>query len=124
MTRHTWTVASGALLLLFLFAAAVQLNDPDPLGWMAVYLAAAAVCGLEVRRMTPAWAPVLVAAVALVWAVSLWPAVRDVPFGALFAEWEMRDLKVEEAREMYGLAIVALWMTVTAAIVIRRRWRS
>ena len=124
MTRHIWTVASCALLLLFLFAAAVQLNDPDPLGWIALYAAAAAVCALEIRRRTPAWAPLVVAAVAVVWAASLWPRARDVPLGALFAEWEMRNLRVEEAREMYGLAIVALWMTITAAIVFRRRRRS
>jgi hypothetical protein len=35
---------------------------------------------------------------------------------SLFAEWEMRDVRVEEAREMYGLAIVAAWMTVIATV--------
>ncbi|MEO7822999.1 MAG: transmembrane 220 family protein, partial [Gemmatimonadaceae bacterium] len=46
------------MLLMFVFSTAVQLNDPDPLAWMAIYAAAAAVCGLEIRRRGPVWAPV------------------------------------------------------------------
>jgi len=108
------------MLLMFLFSAAVQVNDPDPLVWMAIYGAAAVVCGLEIRRRTPAWAPVAVALVALVWAGSLHYRAQDVPISSLFAEWEMQNVRIEEAREMYGLLIVGTWMIVIAAVGWRR----
>lgn len=109
------------MLLLFLFAAAVQLNDPDPLGWIGIYVAAGIVCATEIRRRTQIWAPAGVALVAILWGATLWPRAHAVPLDALVAEWEMRNLRVEEAREMYGLAIVALWMLVIAAVALRRR---
>lgn len=112
------------MLLMFAFSAAVQVNDPDPLGWIGIYLAAALVCAAEIRRRTPLWGPVAVALVALGWGASLWTRARDVPLSALFAEWEMRNLQVEQAREMYGLAIVALWMLAVAGAALRRRWAA
>lgn len=120
MTGRWWTLANGIMLLMFLFSAAVQLNDPDPLVWMGIYGAAAVVCGLEIRRRAPAWAPVAVAVIALAWAGSLYYRANEVPVASLFAQWEMRDLRIEEAREMYGLAIIGIWMI---AIVIVRRAR-
>jgi hypothetical protein len=121
--RRLWTLANGIMLLLFLFSAAVQLNDPDPLRWIAIYTAAAVVCGLELGRRTPAWAPGVLTVIAVAWAASLHLGARDVPIASLFAEWEMRDVRVEEAREMYGLAIVAAWMLVVAAVAWRRSRR-
>jgi hypothetical protein len=118
MNARAWTVANGIMLLMFLFSAVVQLNDPDPLPWMAIYIAAAFVCGLETRRRTPLWAPVVVAVIALAWSGYIATRARDVPITALFAEWEMRNIRVEEAREMYGLAIVGIWMLV----IIGARW--
>ena len=118
MAERFWMLANGIMLLLFLFAVAVQFNDPDPLVWMGIYGAAAAVCGLEMRRRAPVWAPVALALIALVWAGSIYLRVHGVPIGSLFAEWEMRDLRIEEAREMYGLTIVGLWMIVIVTV----RW--
>jgi hypothetical protein len=118
MAERFWPLSNGIMLLLFLFAAAVQFNDPDPLPWMGVYGAAAAVCGLEIRRRAPLWAPVTLALVALVWAGSIYFRAGEVPISSLFAEWEMRDLRIEEAREMYGLTIIGVWMVVIAIV----RW--
>jgi hypothetical protein len=118
MTRRFWTLANAIMLLMFVFSVVVQVNDPDPLVWMAIYGAAAAVCGLEIRRKTPAWAPVAIALIALVWAGSIYSRAHDVPISALFAAWEMRELRIEEAREMYGLTIVGVWMM---AIVVAKR---
>jgi hypothetical protein len=39
-------VVSGAMAALFVWAASVQLNDPDPARWMGMYLSAAVVAGL------------------------------------------------------------------------------
>jgi hypothetical protein len=120
MRSRFWTLANGIMLLMFLFSAAVQFNDPDPLGWIGIYGAAAAVCGLEIRRRHSAWAAAAVGLIALVWAGSLYYRAREVPISLLFAEWEMRDLHVEEAREMYGLMIVAVWMIVIVSVGWRR----
>ena len=118
MTGRLWTLANGIMLLMFLFSAAVQLNDPDPLAWIGIYAVAAVVCGLEIRRRAPVWAPVAIAFIALFWAGSLYYRVNEVPISSLFAEWEMRDVRIEEAREMYGLTIVGIWMIV----IISVRW--
>jgi len=120
MTRHFWTLANGVMLVMFLFSAAVQFNDPDPAVWIGIYGVAAVVCVLEIRRRTPVWTPVVIALIALLWAGTLYYGARDVPISSLFAEWDMRDVRVEEAREMYGLAIVAAWMIVIATAVRAR----
>jgi hypothetical protein len=116
MAERFWTLANVVMLLMFLFSAAVQLNDPDPLPWIAIYGAAAAVSGLETRRRAAAWAPVALALISLIWAGSIYLRASEVPISALFAEWEMRDVRVEEAREMYGLTIVGIWMIVIATV--------
>ena len=106
---------------MFLFSAVVQFNDPDPLTWIGIYCAAATVCALEMRRRLPAWAPVAIAVISIVWAGSLSYRARDVPISSLFAAWEMQNFRIEEAREMYGLAIVAVWMLVIAGV---KGWRA
>lgn len=121
MRSRLWTAANAIMLLLFVFAAVVQFNDPDPLPWMAIYLAAAAVCGLESRRKIRLWAPATVALTALAWSGYIATRARDVPISALFAEWEMRNVRIEEAREMYGLAIVGVWMIVIVSATMARR---
>ena len=36
----------------------------------------------------------------------------NVPFLSMFEEFEMKDVGVEESREMYGLLIIAGWMAI------------
>lgn len=116
-----WTAANGVMLLVFVGSALVQLNDPDPSAWVAVYAAAAILCGLELTGRLRATYPALLAMTALVWAATIAPRVIGrVPFGDMFAEFEMRDVGVEESREMYGLVILAVWMAVLALAARRR----
>jgi len=113
-----WMVADIVFLLLFAMSVAVQVNDPDPFRWMALYGAAAIACGLWLARRLPRWLPVVIAAAAILWALTIVPRVLGkVPFLEMFAAWEMKDLGVEESREMYGLLLVAGWMLLLA-------WRS
>lgn len=122
MSRLAWTALNAVMLLAFLFSAAVQYNDPDPVRWMAIYGAAAAICAAELWRRTRLGYPALVGAIALAWAASIAPRVLGVVrFGDMFAEFEMRNAGVEESREMYGLLIVAAWM---AAVAVAARLRS
>ena len=123
MKARPWTIANAVMLVLFAFSAILQFNDPDALVWIAIYTAAAVASAVEIRRSTPVWLPTALALIAIVWALSLAPRAHDVPFGALVAEWEMKDVHVEEAREMYGLTIVAVWMIaiVTASWLRAKR---
>src|SRR5262245_110784 len=107
----------------FVVAAGLQYNDPDPIQWAAIYLAAAVVSGLAAaRRVAWPW-PALVGVAALAWAASFGPRV--------IASGMLRDVAramgpgsgAEEAREFLGLAIVVVWMVVVLA-TRRRSWRS
>lgn len=119
--RLAWSLANVVMGLAFVFSIGVQYNDPDPIGWMAVYGTAALICGLEVRRRVRLVFPAALSAVALAWAATIAPrVVGKVPFGAMFAEFEMKNLGVEESREMYGLLIVTAWMAVVAVAARRR----
>ena len=109
------SVLSGLMALLFLFAAAVQYNDPDPIQWMAIYGAAAIVSAWAAFRRAglPAAAPGLVGLAAFVWACTIAPrALGKVSPLAMFKSWEMKNAVIEENREMFGLLIVAAWMLV------------
>ena len=89
---------------------------------MAIYLAAAAACALAVLRRLPRWLPIVVGLAALAWAATLSPHVLGrVGMGEMVQAWEMKDVRVEEGREMYGLLIVAGWMMVLALAGWRRR---
>jgi Transmembrane family 220, helix len=102
---------------LFAFSALLQLNDPDPLQWIAVYLAAAAVSALAAfaPARLPRWLPWAVAAVAFTWGAWLtrgwWGQVAP---SRMFEAWEMKNAAVELERESFGLFIVAAWMLVVA----------
>ena len=110
------------MLLLFAFGAAVQLNDPDPARWIAVYGLAAVACVLSLLRRLHWTFPALLCLVALAWAATLAPGVVGrVPFGDMFGAFEMKNVGIEESREMYGLLIIAAWM---AGLTVRARWRT
>jgi hypothetical protein len=103
------------MTVLFLVAAALQYNDPDPLRWMAIYGLAALACLLALAGWLPRPAPALIGLVALAWAGTLAPGVMGrVSLGELFESYAMKSEPVEEAREMGGLLIVTAWMAVLA----------
>ena len=101
---------SVVMALLFLYAAAVQYNDPDPIRWMAVYVLAAGIAGLSVARPLLPAIPLLLAIAALGWAGLLLPGVIET---AAFTA-------TEEERELAGLLLVSGWMFVLFAHQRRR----
>ena len=111
--------------LLFLFGAVVQYNDPDPLRWIAIYLAASVASALAALGRMPRLFVIAVAATSLGWAISLAPrAFPNVRFLEMFAVWEMANERIEEAREMYGLLIICVAMSILAATHWRKRGAS
>jgi hypothetical protein len=116
-----WIGMNILMLVMFVFSVVVQFNDPDPWRWMPVYGAAAVACGLELARKLRWWFPTLVGVGSVIWAATIAPHVfGQVPFMDMFSAWEMKNMGVEESREMYGLLIVAVWMIVLAVA----SWRS
>jgi hypothetical protein len=112
-------IANAVMCALFGFGALLQLNDPDPLRWVAIYGAAAATCGwlASTRRRNALMGllPALVAAVALTWAANIaYGSSGRVEFMRLFEAWGMKNAAVEERRELYGLLIVGTWMIVAS----------
>lgn len=111
---HAWLAANALFMVMFALSAVVQYNDPDPLRWVLLYGAAAAVCALALA--TPLrhwWAPAAVGAVALFWAASIAPRViGQVRFLDMFGAFEMKSVEIEESREMYGLLLIVAWMLV------------
>lgn len=108
-------VLNWIMCALFLLSAAVQWNDPDPVRWMAIYGVAFAIClATGLRAPVPAMAPLLVAAVALAWAVAIIDGGRTTGYSHMFDAWEMKSANVELAREATGLLIAGVWMLVIA----------
>jgi len=112
-------IATLLVGLLFVGGAAVQYNDPDPLRWIAMYLAAAIAC-FAFRRTS--WASTLAAVtgvVALLWGLTLAIGLpRWVAPATLFEPMKSLGGAVEVAREMWGLLLIFLWMLL---LVWRRR---
>lgn len=101
------------MALLFLFCMAVQVNDPDPLRWIALYGLAGLSCGLSYFGCLPRMVPLALGLLSIVWAGLISTRVfAKVPTLDLLASLEMVNLAVEEAREMIGLILIGLWMTV------------
>lgn len=108
---------SGMMAAVFLFATAVQYNDPDPIRWMTVYGAACMVSMLVAARpQRVAWfLPAAIGLVATAWAAMIAPGVIGrVGFSELFVSMQMKTEVIEEGRETAGLLIVAAWMAVLA----------
>jgi hypothetical protein len=103
-------------LIIFLLCMAVQYNDPDPFRWMFLYGAAALCCILFALRKLPPYLPLATAVVAGLWILLLLPAVwgLSIPAKEVFSMVHMFSPGVEEVREIGGLSIVMIWMTVLA----------
>lgn len=98
------------MMALFAYSAIVQLNDPDPIPWVLLYLAALAFCGLWVAgRMPVVTAFVFSAGSLIAGLVFLVQAVeRDVWL------WD------ENVNEAAGPLIVFLWISSLAWL----QWRE
>jgi hypothetical protein len=125
---------------LFVFAAAVQYNDPDSLYWCALYLSAALACACGVREQPPpardgderrgflvtdygAWVlPPVVGIAAVGWAAVLVSGGLGTGggFAPLFDAWAMSSVGVEKGREVGGLSIVGAWMAVLTVSHLRQ----
>ena len=122
---RAFRAACAVVAALFFLGAVVQWNDPDPLRWMLIYLAAAVASLLAATGRTPWPLSAAVAVVALLWAATLAPGVLGrVRMGELVEAWEMKDDEVEAGRETYGLLLIFAWASVLTATGLRGRRRA
>ena len=103
-------------LIAFLASAAVQYNDPDAMPWVIIYLAASMLCVLAYSRNPVRLVAALLFGVCLIWIVLLLPNLGDVSLDEIFESVSMQTRAVEEAREIGGLALVAIWSGVLALV--------
>ena len=109
-----FTVFNTVFLVAYLLSAAVQFNDPDALPWIVIYLAAAVMCVAQYRRKLAPWLPPVLLAISGVWIIALLPSIiGEVSPAEVFESVSMRTRAVEEAREIGGLGLVALWAAVS-----------
>jgi hypothetical protein len=116
---------SAVMALFFGWAAAMQLNDPDPARWFALYISVAPLAALSAAaRPFPRMARLL-GVVALVWAAAIAPELLD--------GWRVQDLgatmsaahpKVEYGREFVGLLILAAYCFAAARLSVARIARA
>ena len=110
---------NGALCLLMLLFAGVQLNDPDGLAWLLIYAVPAIWAGLaaavpaRLARPLPQGLLLACVAAAALGVVYYWP--KTPRWWASEVWWE-----TETAREGMGMMIVAL---VLLAVWAGLRWR-
>lgn len=102
------------LSILFLFAAVVQYNDPDPIPWMLVYGFSAIICGLYVWKPVFSFLPLLTGTISFIWLIFLLVILQDTPdpiiWADVFGEAGMKTESIELTREILGLFIVCAWM--------------
>lgn len=101
-------VFSALFCALSVWSAYLQLNDPDPERWVALYLAGAWISLLGAFGKAAPKQALLLFAVAFAWALAIAPE--------LSAGWQPDDLtatmssarpEIEYGRELFGLLIVA-----------------
>lgn len=120
--RIVFRVFNAFMAGLFVFAAVLQYNDPDPLRWVAIHLSATVASVLYVVGRLRWHVPVLIGFIALTWASTLASGVWGrISFSQLFEAWEMANPAVEEGREMCGLLIAACWMAVLVVATLKER---
>lgn len=110
------------LAVMFAVFAGLQYNDPDPVGWTLLYLAATLLAvgvfrGMPVQRLVRPMGLAL-AAVCLVWMYTLRGGMAAFiargDLALLAASMQAGDPVIEEAREFLGLGIVLLYSLVAA----------
>lgn len=97
------------LTALFVVSAALQLNDPDPLFWISLYLAAAVICAFAAFDKYNRWATLLVMAACVYELSKLMPDfVRWIKEGmpSITESMKASTPHVELVREFLGVAII------------------
>jgi hypothetical protein len=110
-------IFSSILALMFFSFAFVQLNDPDPVLWIIIYLSMAAICILAIFNKYYKIVMVILAVGYLIYGIILFPGLLEwlqtENKSLLFDDIaKMQHLYIEESREFLGLVICLAVLTV------------
>ncbi|WP_114780605.1 transmembrane 220 family protein [Botryobacter ruber] len=115
-------------VILFVAAAALQYNDPDPLTWIVLYLYGAVLCFMALRGK---YLPVLYWAglgVYLIYGLYLFfdehgviSWVRDHQAENIVQSMKATKPWIEETREFFGLLLLVIALVVNMAWLRRRQ---
>lgn len=116
----------GVIALLFGYAAFLQLNDPDPLMWVAIWGMAAGICLLAAsNHEAPPTFTFAVGGSALFWGLYTASLVYgDASLTPMVADQQMTGnllVETEEGREMGGLFVIAATMAAVIGVQIYER---
>jgi hypothetical protein len=100
-------------VVFFVYAAVVQVNDPDALVWLMLYVSAGTLTLVSMIVHYPPLVTGGLAVICICWAAMIFPAALG----------EGMALSKEEPRELFGLAIVSIWM-VWLSVHHRHRQRD
>jgi len=108
---------------LFFWIAFIQLNDPDPIYWVAVYSAVAVIAGLRVfNRDNLRLRCVTAGMIAAGLAISVGGFVSYLSsgdYGSIMNQMSVSQPQIEYAREFVGLAIATI--TIAGYSLMARR---
>lgn len=118
----------GLVAALFAYAAFLQLNDPDPLLWVVIYLVAAGVAALTAsNHPAPTSFAGGTALIALAWAAFIGSKVYgDGSVQPMFPQQQMTGwliIDTEEGREMGGLLVIATAMALLVITQLASRYK-
>ncbi|MCH6234747.1 transmembrane 220 family protein [Cognataquiflexum rubidum] len=102
--------------VVFLLFAYWQVNDPDPQIWVSLYILAAIFCGLAARGKHPLIPLGIIIVACIVGAVYFYPTSvsKWVNYEMENKDLTMKTQDSEEARETFGLLIIAAILSVSA----------
>ncbi len=93
--------------LLFFYAAYIQLNDPDPLAWISIYVFSGLLSLISLFKAVNRYPIIAVIFITFIWAMTLVPATIDA-----LGNKQLSVIDSEEAREFFGLLIISVWNLV------------
>jgi hypothetical protein len=96
------------LAALFVVSAALQINDPDPLLWIGLYLSVGLICGFAAFGKYNRWTILLVMAASIFELSTLLPDFRnwiDEGMPSIIESMKAESPHVELVREFLGVAI-------------------
>jgi hypothetical protein len=106
-------ILSGLFCAIFVLAAAVQWNDPDPISWIIGYLSAAILSAVAASGRAWTRANVGAAVILGLWFATLAPSLMHTE-PAAFESFKMSEAQHEEPREAVGLGLAAGWCAALA----------